>query len=117
MTANATTGTTFSRPVTTFNSTAEETPMDVSGIPSAGSGFTYFDPVTRDVVISRSDPEQRTCTVVCTDITGRTLARRVFPSGAGAIRIPIADYHGVVVVFALSTEGTRTDLGRINSIR
>jgi hypothetical protein len=118
LTANATTGNTFSRPVTTFNSTEEESPMAVTGIPEAGAFHASFDPLTGDAVITRRGGEKETWTVICTDITGRTIAQRAFPSGTGTLRIPAgADYAGVIVLFALHPDGSRSDLGRITTIR
>lgn len=116
--ANATTGTTFSRPVTTFNSTAEGLPMVLPDVEDAAVFLTSFDAVTGNVVVNRPGADQEQWTVVCSDITGRTLAQRLFPSGTGTIRIPIDQgYQGAIVVFAVRADGSRLSLGQLISIR
>ncbi len=118
LTLNSTTGTTFNRPVITFNSTLEELPLAVTEVEETGTFQASFDPATGDVVINRRGADQKECRVVCTDITGRTIAQRAFPSGTGTLRIHAgAIYEGVIVLFALHPDGSRSDLGRITSIR
>lgn len=117
LTANATTGTTFNRPVTTFNSTAEVA-LAISDNAVAAQFRTYYDPATGDAVVTRTNSGDSELTVMCSDITGRTLAQRIFPSGTGTLRIPIKeDYQGMVVMFGMRSDGGRVDLGRISSIR
>lgn len=118
LTSNSTTGTTFNRPVITFNSTSEELPMTVTNAEEAGTIQAYFDPATGEAVVTRSSADQGTWTVICTDITGRTLAQRIFPSGIATLRTPLIDsYQGVIMLWAIRADGSRLDLGRLISIR
>jgi hypothetical protein len=115
---HASTGTTFNRPVTTFNSSLVEMPMAAPEEHVNGTTMTWFDPATGSAVITRPVVDQGAWSVVCTDITGRTIAQGAFPSGSETIRIPFkADYQGVVVLFAVRADGSRLDLGRLISIR
>jgi hypothetical protein len=67
--ANATTGTTFNRPVTTFNSTAEVA-LAMSDNARAGGFGTYFDPTTGDAVVTRTGDLSGNWSVVCADVLG-----------------------------------------------
>jgi hypothetical protein len=113
----ATTGTTFNRPVTTFNSTAEVALAVRDNTPSTRF-TTHFDPTTGDAVVTRAIAGDADLTVVCSDITGRVIAQGALPSGSPSVRIPAgAKYAGVVVLFAVDAGGNRINLGRISSVR
>ena len=115
--ANATTGTTFNRPVTTFNSTAEVALAMSHNARTEGFG-TYFDPATGEVVVTRAIAGDVDLTVVCSDITGRLIAQGTLPSGSPSMRISLGVMSaGVVVLFAVDAAGSHFNLGRISSIR
>ncbi len=115
--ANATTGTTFNRPVTTFNSTAEVA-LAMSDDARTDELGTYFDPITGDAVVSRTGDVKGNWTVICTDVMGRMMAQGVLPAGTSLLRIPMgAKYAGVVVLFAIDAAGNKRNLGRISSVR
>lgn len=118
LTLNSTTGTTFNRPVITFNSTIQELPMTATDAEEAGTLQAYFDPATGEAVVTRPIADQGPWTVICMDITGRRLARRVVPSGTATIRISVSDeYQGVIMLFAVGVDGGRLGLRKLIAMR